>query len=71
MISFKEAQEIINSLAASFGTESVNLDNAMGRVLAETVLADRDYPDAGRRGSTADACDARWRNSSAALGAAC
>ena len=30
------------------------------------TLADRDRPDAGRRGSTADACDARWRDSGAA-----
>jgi len=44
MISFKEAQEIIIDLAAPFGTETVSLEKALGRVLAEPVTADRDYP---------------------------
>jgi len=44
MISFKEAQEIIIGLAAPFGTETVSLEKALGRVLAEPVTADRDYP---------------------------
>ena len=44
MISFKEAQEIIIGLAASFCTETVSLEKALGRALAEPVTADRDYP---------------------------
>ncbi len=44
MITFKEAQEIITGLSRSFGTEMVALKNALGRTLAEPVLADRDYP---------------------------
>jgi molybdopterin molybdotransferase len=44
MITFKEAQEIIIGLSKSFGTEAVPLINATGRILAEPVLADRDYP---------------------------
>ena len=44
MISFKQAQQIILSNAKSFGTEKVLLDDAVGRVLAEQIRADRDYP---------------------------
>lgn len=44
MITFKEAQQIIIGLSGSFGTEMVALENALGRILAEPVVADRDYP---------------------------
>jgi len=44
MISFQEAQEIVLAQALSFGTEEVVLDGAFGRVLAEPIRADRDYP---------------------------
>ncbi len=44
MISFQEAQEIVLAQARSFGTEEVILDEAFGRVLAEPIRADRDYP---------------------------
>jgi len=44
MISFQEAQEIVLAQARSFGTEEVVLDGAFGRVLAEPIRADRDYP---------------------------
>ena len=44
MLSYKEAQHIIKSFAHSFGTEKVLLDDALGRVTAEEVFADRDYP---------------------------
>lgn len=44
MIPFKKAQEIILSEAKSFGKEMINLEQALGRVLAEKVYADRDYP---------------------------
>ncbi|MBC7915941.1 MAG: molybdopterin molybdotransferase MoeA [Pyrinomonadaceae bacterium] len=44
MISYREAQETILSEANSFGIEIISLDNADGRVLAESVFADRDYP---------------------------
>ena len=44
MLSYIEAQNIIKSFARSFGTENVSIDNALGRVLAEDVFADRDYP---------------------------
>lgn len=42
--SFTQAQEIIKNIARSFGTEKVLLDEALGRVMAETVFSDRDYP---------------------------
>jgi molybdopterin molybdotransferase len=44
MISFQEAQELVLRQARSFGLEEVELGAAFGRVLSETVKADRDYP---------------------------
>src|SRR5687767_4732799 len=44
MLSYIEAQHIIKSFAHSFGKEKVLLDDALGRVIAEDVFADRDYP---------------------------
>jgi molybdopterin molybdotransferase len=44
MIDYREAQKIILQYAHSFGKEVVELEQAMGRVLAEVVRADRDYP---------------------------
>lgn len=44
MLTYKEAQEIIIAQAKSFGVEIINLNDADGRVLAEDIFADRDYP---------------------------
>ncbi|HEY4338249.1 MAG TPA: molybdopterin molybdotransferase MoeA [Puia sp.] len=44
MIDFRKAQELVLQQAHSFGTETVPLERASGRVLAETVRADRAYP---------------------------
>jgi molybdopterin molybdotransferase len=44
MVSYQEALEIVVAQARSFGTEEVILDEAFGRVLAEPIRADRDYP---------------------------
>jgi molybdopterin molybdotransferase len=44
MITFQEAQEIVLAQARSFGTEEVILEEAFGRVLAQPIRADRDYP---------------------------
>jgi molybdopterin molybdotransferase len=44
MIDFRKAQELVLQQARSFGKETVPLEQATGRVLAETILADRDYP---------------------------
>lgn len=44
MISYKDAQALIASHAASFGTETVPLQLVLGRIIAEPVMADRDYP---------------------------
>ncbi|TGM05333.1 molybdopterin molybdotransferase MoeA [Leptospira jelokensis] len=44
MIPYEEAIQLIGQEAKSFGTESVPLLEAYGRILAESVLADRDYP---------------------------
>lgn len=44
MINYLEAQQIILAQAKPFATESIALNNALGRTLAETIVADRDYP---------------------------
>src|SRR5258707_9909659 len=44
MINYRKAQELVLQQAGSFGTETVPLELALNRVLAETIRADRDYP---------------------------
>lgn len=44
MISVKQAEEIILSQIKNFGTEEIFYENALGRILAEDILADRDLP---------------------------
>ncbi len=44
MIKFIEAQQMITALSRSFGQEEIALSDADGRVLAEDIYADRDYP---------------------------
>jgi molybdopterin molybdotransferase len=44
MISYKEAQDIIKSHALSLDKELINIDDACGRVLAEDIVAERDFP---------------------------
>jgi molybdopterin molybdotransferase len=44
MLTYKQAQQTITALSRSFGTERIALDDADGRVLAEDIYADRDYP---------------------------
>jgi len=42
--SLKDAIELISKQAMSFGTEMVDLENCYGRILAEAIYADRNYP---------------------------
>jgi len=44
MMTYKAARQTIAGLSKSFGTEVIALDDADGRVLAEDIQADRDYP---------------------------
>ncbi|WP_417443610.1 molybdopterin molybdotransferase MoeA [Joostella sp.] len=44
MISFEEAHSKVLEKTISFDTESVLFTNSLGRVLAEDILADRDFP---------------------------
>lgn len=44
MIDYRQAQQLILQQAHSFGQEELPLELAFGRVLAETIRADRDYP---------------------------
>lgn len=44
MISTHEAQSIVLAHSTHYGTETVHLDKATGRVLAQDIYADRDYP---------------------------
>src|SRR5690242_6769233 len=44
MVTVAEAEKIIQSTAKDYGTESVPFEQALGRVLAEDIKADRDLP---------------------------
>ena len=44
MISFSEAQRLVFEQSQSFGKVSVSIDEATGRVIAEKIVADRNYP---------------------------
>lgn len=44
MINYKQAQEIIKGNAGSFDKELIDIDHALGRVLAQDITASRDYP---------------------------
>ncbi len=44
MITVQEAIDIITSRVKDFGTEKIPLDKAMGRILQEDLVADRDFP---------------------------
>ena len=44
MISFKDAYQKVLTLYQDFGHEQVSLETAMGRVLAEDIVADRNFP---------------------------
>ncbi len=43
-ISYQDALEKILSGSTTFGTEDITLDEALNRVLAQNIYADRDYP---------------------------
>ncbi len=44
MISFKDAYHKVLALYQDFGLEQIPLETAMGRVLAEDIVADRNFP---------------------------
>ncbi|TNE58256.1 MAG: molybdopterin molybdenumtransferase MoeA [Bacteroidetes bacterium] len=44
MITVEQAQELVLANTSEFGTEKVRLEEAVGRVLREPILADRDFP---------------------------
>lgn len=44
MISLQEAKQLVLQQAHSFGKEIVSLEDALGRTIAQTIIADRDYP---------------------------
>ena len=44
LTSVKEAVEIIQSKTEDFGVEKVSFMDSLGRILAEDILADRDFP---------------------------
>ncbi len=60
MIDYRIAQKIILDQARSFGKETVPLEAAYGRVLAEPIRADRDYPPFNR--ATMDGYAVRYRD---------
>ncbi|MBK0384464.1 molybdopterin molybdotransferase MoeA [Pedobacter sp. SD-b] len=44
MISYQKALNIVLSKSKSFGLEEIDLEDALGRVLAEDIVAPRDFP---------------------------
>ena len=44
MITVEEALQLINNQVTSFGIETIELNDSIGRVLQEDILADRDFP---------------------------
>ena len=44
MVTVEEAEKIILAQTKYYGTESVYFENALGKVLAEDIKADRDLP---------------------------
>jgi len=44
MVSVTEAEKIILSQAKDFGTEMISFEDSLGRLLAEDIRADRDFP---------------------------
>jgi molybdopterin molybdotransferase len=44
MVSVGDAERIVLSQSRDFGNETISFDKSMGRVLAEDILADRDFP---------------------------
>jgi len=63
MIIFTDAQQIVTALRHSFGQEEIALDDADGRVLAEDIYADRDYPPFNRSAMDGYAINtADWEN---------
>ena len=44
MISFEKAKELVREYIQSYGDETVILNKALDRILAETIVADRDFP---------------------------
>lgn len=44
LLGFAEARQIVLNQSRTFGTEKILLNDCLGRILAEPVMADRDYP---------------------------
>lgn len=44
MIQYETAQQLLLQQAKPFATATIALEDALGRILAETIVADRDYP---------------------------
>jgi molybdopterin molybdotransferase len=65
LINYRQAQELVMAHAHSFGLEQVPLEQAFGRVLAETIYADRNYPPFDR--ATMDGYALRYEDLAAGL----
>ena len=44
MITVQDALDAILAKAKNYGTETLSLENASGRILAQDIATDRDYP---------------------------
>ncbi|MEK7059348.1 MAG: molybdopterin molybdotransferase MoeA [Patescibacteria group bacterium] len=48
MISVEDAEKLVLSQSRDYGVDNIPLGEALGRILAEPVIADRDFPPANR-----------------------
>jgi molybdopterin molybdotransferase len=63
MISLQQAQQLVFQQAHSFGKEKLLLDDAIGRMLSQKIIADRDYPPFNRATMDGIAINsADWKN---------
>ncbi|MEM9649796.1 MAG: molybdopterin molybdotransferase MoeA [Bacteroidota bacterium] len=60
MIPFETAFEKVMGYSTDYGTELIPMENSSGRVLAETIVADRDFPPFDR--STKDGIAVKFTN---------
>ena len=44
MISVEDAMKIVHANLGNWGTEEISLDQSLGRILREEIVADRDFP---------------------------
>jgi len=60
MITYSEAKELLKENTLTFKTEVISIDQALGRVLAQDIIADRDYPPFNRSAMDGYVVNTEW-----------